>query len=139
MKTPSITIHAECNYHWLRTQDSQTLRLRETSIINAFARIRTTHNYKRILVALITVVLMQTKGRTRIEIAAKTASNLKVTKGIDVTYCYTCLIKLHEDNPMCERVNFFRSIKRIRIFLNERSMYDESPNQQCKDMKGLHT
>ena len=82
---------------------------------------------------------MQTKGRTRIEIVAKTASNLKVTKGIDVTYCYTCLIKLHEDNPMCERVNFFRSIKRIRIFLNERSMYDESPNQQCKDMKGLHT
>lgn len=99
MKTPLITIHAECNYHWLRTQDSQTLRLRETSIINAFARIRATHNYKRIMAAIITVVLMQTKGRTRIGIAAKTASNLKVTKGIDITYCYTCLTKLYEEQP----------------------------------------
>ena len=61
--------------------------------------IRTTHNYKRILVALITVVLVQAKGRTRIEIAAKTASNLKVTKGIDVTYCYACLTKLYEEQP----------------------------------------
>ena len=42
---------------------------------------------------------MQTKGRTRIEIAAKTASNRKVTKGIDVTYCYTCLTNLYEEQP----------------------------------------
>ena len=42
---------------------------------------------------------MQTKGRTRIEIAAKTASNLKVAKGIDVIYCYPCLTKLYEEQP----------------------------------------
>ena len=55
---------------------------------------------------------MQTKGRTRIEIVAKTASNLKVTKGIDVTYCYTCLTKLYEEQPcvwVCDL--FFCSIK----------------------------
>ena len=54
---------------------------------------------------------MQTKGRTRIEIAAKTASNLKVAKGIDVIDCYTCLTKLYEEQPCVWACEFFQLYK----------------------------
>ena len=66
------------------------------------------------MLAIITVVLLQTKGRTRIEIAAKTASNLKVAKGI--IYCYTCLTKLCEEQPcvwVCDLFLLYKTNKNI--------------------------